>query len=322
MKNKIFYIGIVTCMVVTLGCIFKISHWPGANILITFGIFILCLVFLPLAFYNNYKGNIGKKSATLYVVVFIIILLSFVGSLFKIMHWPGSKWAVPVNLALFFLVLPPAYFFVNRNKKEINYKEYLAIAFFFAYFAAISVLLGLNVSKNSVDNTLDSAIRLDKQSELISRCNQFLYKQKSDSTTYNFNDKEIEKASELLIADIEKAKYSLAANEGGYDAANSKKGLVYINIEKKDARIERRLIEEDAPVIKHLLDNYRELLLSKVTETELRNQITKLLSTSERNGRSWESEYFEGYNVVMALQQLNVLKYEVLLANNLALCGK
>ena len=73
MKNKIYYIGLVTCIIVTAGSLFKIMHWPGANIGITFGILSLCLIFIPASFVSSFREEANKKLKLLYVLAAVII---------------------------------------------------------------------------------------------------------------------------------------------------------------------------------------------------------------------------------------------------------
>ncbi|NMC38741.1 MAG: hypothetical protein GYA41_10500 [Bacteroidales bacterium] len=68
MKNKIYILGLVTTLVVFLGILFKMLHWPGAGILLTLGIFLLVFVFLPVALINNYKASEKKGNRSLYIV--------------------------------------------------------------------------------------------------------------------------------------------------------------------------------------------------------------------------------------------------------------
>ncbi|MEM6721832.1 MAG: hypothetical protein AAF611_21065 [Bacteroidota bacterium] len=56
---KIQYIsGICMLIVFSLGFLFKMFHWPYANMTLLLGIMILVLIYMPLFFYIKYKKSI------------------------------------------------------------------------------------------------------------------------------------------------------------------------------------------------------------------------------------------------------------------------
>ena len=90
MKNKMYIVGLVSVMLIALGGIFKINHFPGANILLTFGIVALSFVFFPVAFISTYRQN-ESKNGLIYLTAALMGIILFTGALFKIMHWPGAS---------------------------------------------------------------------------------------------------------------------------------------------------------------------------------------------------------------------------------------
>jgi hypothetical protein len=158
MKNKIYYIGILSGMITACGCLFKILHWPGAAIIIITGLVSLSLVFLPLAVVNMIKAGQTKNNRNFYILVAIVMAFNFMAALFKIMHWPGGEKILMISIPLPFVVLLPAYILSNSADKEVNYKNLLAIMFFFAYFSAITGLLAIGISTDVVDGLVRSAI--------------------------------------------------------------------------------------------------------------------------------------------------------------------
>lgn len=55
MKKFTYLSGYIATTLTTTGILFKIMHWPGANIMIIVGIFLLNFIFLPTYFYKKYK---------------------------------------------------------------------------------------------------------------------------------------------------------------------------------------------------------------------------------------------------------------------------
>ena len=56
MKRAVYLIGFLASFTISTGFIFKIMHWPYANMLMLTGFIALNIGFLPLYFYNKYKA--------------------------------------------------------------------------------------------------------------------------------------------------------------------------------------------------------------------------------------------------------------------------
>ena len=182
MKNKIYFLGIINVLILTIGCLFKIMHWPFAGILIVVGMLLLSCIFIPFAIVSSYKNEDNKRLKPLYILTAIVFSINFISALFKIMHWPYSELMLIISLPLPFVVLLPIYLLYNRNDKEINYKNFMPIMYFFAYFAAISALLALNVSQNVIDNISESATILNAKTEILEyECKSMALNSKTDT---------------------------------------------------------------------------------------------------------------------------------------------
>jgi 4-amino-4-deoxy-L-arabinose transferase-like glycosyltransferase len=73
-KDKIitgigFLIGILHCM----GVLFKVQHWPGANIMMFGGLAALAFIFTPLYFFNGYAKPERRLNTTLTTIILIAI---------------------------------------------------------------------------------------------------------------------------------------------------------------------------------------------------------------------------------------------------------
>jgi hypothetical protein len=80
-----FLLGMMHCM----GILFKVQHWPGANILMFGGIIGLAFLFIPLYFFNGYRQP-EKRFNT---ILTTIILIAVAGSQFTLMrvHKPQAN---------------------------------------------------------------------------------------------------------------------------------------------------------------------------------------------------------------------------------------
>lgn len=62
-KNRtkfLFIIGFITAVLISVGSIFKIMHFPFAGIIMVSGFAVLIFITLPLFFYTKYKDTILK----------------------------------------------------------------------------------------------------------------------------------------------------------------------------------------------------------------------------------------------------------------------
>lgn len=85
LKDKaIIGIGTFSGILISLGILFKVMHWPGANIMMQGSIFVMLLVFLPLYFFTGIRNPETKVNTT----VSSIILISAFGLLFTLIRSP------------------------------------------------------------------------------------------------------------------------------------------------------------------------------------------------------------------------------------------
>lgn len=57
-----FIVGCIASMLLVISLLFKMMHWPFANVMMVSAIFILALVALPIHFYTKYKSTTHKFS--------------------------------------------------------------------------------------------------------------------------------------------------------------------------------------------------------------------------------------------------------------------
>jgi hypothetical protein len=60
--NVRIFTGVIAAMLIAVGSIFKLFHFPTANIQFVLGILLLNFVFLPLFFYQLYKQSVSRSN--------------------------------------------------------------------------------------------------------------------------------------------------------------------------------------------------------------------------------------------------------------------
>jgi len=124
MKKSMMISGTASVALLIFGSFFKIMHWPGASALLSAGIVLLGLVFLPLiAIIKTREADktaekITSVSGTLMGILFCMAIM------FAVQHWPGARsgvyWLIAVGFSLFVFI--PVYFFtgIRNPEKRMN----------------------------------------------------------------------------------------------------------------------------------------------------------------------------------------------------------
>ena len=118
MKKTMIVSGAVSVAAFITGSLFKTMHLPGASILLTLGIGIFSLLFLPLLFIikaREVKATSDKIVIAIGVAVGILFSLAI---LFIVQHWPWSNILLFSAIGTAAFVLLPAYFFTGIRRPE------------------------------------------------------------------------------------------------------------------------------------------------------------------------------------------------------------
>jgi len=153
MKQKIYILGVVSALIVFMGTILKVNHWPGAAILITVGMATLILLFFPAALINNYKAVGNSQSKSLYIVTGLTCFVVFTAMLFKIMHWPLAGTWLTIALPFPYIVFLPVFLVVTSKNKNFNIYNTVFVLLLLAVNSVFATLLALNVTKARVEDS-------------------------------------------------------------------------------------------------------------------------------------------------------------------------
>jgi hypothetical protein len=94
-KDKITIgIGAFAGILISMGTLFKIMHWPYANIMMSSSIAILMLLFLPFYFFSGIRNPETKVNT----IVSSILLISASGLLFTLMRSPRATFLIDKQL--------------------------------------------------------------------------------------------------------------------------------------------------------------------------------------------------------------------------------
>ena len=135
-KNKL--LGILSAVIFFIGIIFKGLHYPGATILMLFGVISGLLFMLSFFIFDLQKATKGIEKVTLIFGVFsgITVLL---GLIFKTLHWPAANILISVSHAALFLFTCIAFY--DAYLEPDSGKSSIKALFAYLVFILMSILL-------------------------------------------------------------------------------------------------------------------------------------------------------------------------------------
>lgn len=132
MKKIMLGSGGISTALIFAGLVFKFMYWPGAAVMLVFGVTILSLVFLPLMFTLKIKEQQQTKDKVIIGVGTFSAILISLGILFKVMHWPGANMMVISAFMILVLVFLPIYFFAGIRNPETKVNTVVSSVLIFA----------------------------------------------------------------------------------------------------------------------------------------------------------------------------------------------
>jgi hypothetical protein len=153
MKQKIYILGLITVLIVFTGLVFKINHFAGAGVLLSTGIGIFVVIFMPIALRNHFKAEGTRQNLPLYIVTWLTCFVVFTGMLFKIMHWPHAGTMLLVALPFPYVVFLPVFLTVTSKNKNFSIYNTVFVLMLLVFNSVFTTLLGLNVTKNRIDDS-------------------------------------------------------------------------------------------------------------------------------------------------------------------------
>jgi len=181
MKNFTYLFGLSAAILTILGSLFKKMHWPGAGILISVGMVLIVLVFLPLYFITNHREQPEKKNPVYAIVGYLTLALLLAGATFKIMHWPGAGMLIYTSVGFLLIGFVPLYVvnvFQRSGKEKANLPY---IVMLLVGIAIVMLFSNINMSKDLLDVYLDHSLKNEAQVEKVQERTSDLLERSQDS---------------------------------------------------------------------------------------------------------------------------------------------
>ena len=289
MKNFTYIFGLSSALVTILGAFFKRMHWPGAGILLTVGIVLIVLMFLPLYFVTNYREQAEKKNPVYPVVGYLTLALLLAGALFKIMHWPGAGSMILLGMGFLIVGFVPLYV-VNAFQRAGKQKVALPyVVMLLVGIAIITLFANVNMSKHTLELYRGEAVNYESDAELVQERTARLLEPAGDSISPD------QPASALRIHDMARSLQArIQVMQDGMVASTGQTGASVEDLEAIDNRRAGREViwrEGNGREFSREALEFRNLLEELVKDPVVRSQIADHL---EFTGDIWQLEYGAG----------------------------
>lgn len=323
-KSIILNTGLILLVAFLAGILFKVMHWPGASILMVSAMFLICFIFLPMALVNHYRG-IGKKHAILHILAYLVVVIDFIGMVFKIMHWPGAQWFMIIGIPLPFVVFLPVLLYHHLVKKSVSIRAFLSVSLLMVYVAVFSVLLSLSVSKKTMTGAVLYAEKVDQNRAMVSEKADNLYRKILTAHPEKKNKwKEIHEQVSALNEEIQSLKKQIILAENkdnvAHISADGKVDFRQLHLLNRGATNEMLLKQRKLNALKTGIDDLRSKMEGmNQLSSPAKEAIGLLLSTEDVAGSHnqkipWEYFLTVRTELIWSVQMLTQLQENIKLA--------
>lgn len=181
MRKTMHTIGISSALLLLLGSIFKIQHWPGAGLMYVMGGGLLCFFFMPLFLTVRIKEKAGKLNIWTNVLGILSGIAVCFGILFKIMHWPFANILMDSGGFILLLIFLPLYVYNSYKNKQLKTGTIVPVIISIAGFSLMFSLVSLRNSKQTDDIILNIQYTINKDTEQVITTNNEIWSTLADS---------------------------------------------------------------------------------------------------------------------------------------------
>jgi hypothetical protein len=215
MRKSVYILGFICLCMTMFAIIFKLSHWPGAGLLLTIGLGATALVYLPLAWTIAMRHAKDKLLKLLYTSAFISFAIVFIGMLFKVMHWPGAGLFLIVGIPLPFVFFLPVYVVYHIRRKLKTDLNFFAILLFMIYIGIFTTILAIGPRFEMLGAHALSANKLSGANLMLAGQMQGREGQIAQKTMQLHNELELIKQKLVIASSPENSQMDIT--EGNFD---------------------------------------------------------------------------------------------------------
>jgi hypothetical protein len=164
--------GFLGTFFLSVGFLFKIQHWPYAGTIITVGILLICLVFLPMVLNNRLKDKNDPVPKFIYLFAFSGLMIYLVAVLFKIMHWPFATGFLFAGCVLLVFIAFPLYVYHMYKEYQHISNGFIFTVIVLVWFVVPTALISINLSREVINNVYELNQSMGKDLEFLQESNE------------------------------------------------------------------------------------------------------------------------------------------------------
>lgn len=169
MKKTVNISGLLAAIFTLMGSVLKVLHMPGAGVSFVLGIAIFSLIFLPLMIALKFRDEGTKTDKAVLSFGFLVGIITSLGFLFKLMHWPGANIMMLSGLVAFTFVYVPIYFFSRARRADLRFNTTVNSVLMMACGGLLFAMYNLGYS-TKIEESSRQAYRL--LNEEVNKMNQ------------------------------------------------------------------------------------------------------------------------------------------------------
>lgn len=317
--------GYVSSLMILSGAFFKFNHWPGANLLMVLGMFLLAVLFLPLLIILKFKSSEeNNRSIVLSSIAGVASLLLCCGIVFKILQWPYAQILTIAGGVLLVLGYLPIYFISVYKATSNKINATATVTLIIAGVGLFVAQSNLGLSRPVSDTFWRGIVESNQLLSHLKKENELFYTKLENKIIAGDSSKSIDSIRELksntdaLVNYIDDMKIYLIANTEGLSEADAKK--IQLDALRKSGGIEiiqsilfnKGSSKFSSTDLKIRIENYKHLIKSSSTTIDLSILETGMLEVFDKQV-TWEQSNFD--QLPIALVIFNLTRIELALKN-------
>lgn len=207
MKNTLKISGILSAAFTLTGAMLKTLHLPGASISIILGGLFFCFIFLPLFIVLTFKDEENTTDKWVQSFGLLLALITSVGIIFKLQHWPYANIMMRSGLRLFIFAYIPLYFITRIRRPGLALQTSVNAALMMACGGMLYAMYNLGHSNKVQESLIASHKFMEFNFSQFQNANLELEKDIPDSIAEN----DMYRQSILLLDKITAIKVHIVA---------------------------------------------------------------------------------------------------------------
>jgi hypothetical protein len=320
----IYIVAFISGLIFMSGVLFKIMHWPFAQLLFFPGLALITYLLIPLIIVMKLKKLQVNKSVFLTGMISLMIVLT--GLIFKINHWGGAGVMLVAGAVFMIVVFLPMYYYLEVRKSENLRIDFLFGIVAITYFIVFTSLQSLPKDKDMMIDFNFQSKSYDLNSSILNDANKGILNQKKP-------DKAIQLANQADIIDSELEDIKLQViqrqfNINRKEAIALSKKNIYIDDNENDVAFLLPKYNPNSPLpkLKNDFEDFNKIYILVVSDSLNNNVVVnqifntdKKFITNLNRMADWEEYCLMDFPPAVALNAISFWQYNISLAENKAL---